>query len=171
VDASDVSHIVPGPVSSCGHNPVPAGFTLKAESSLCGTLLIDAVNPNEKFPKPHHAPGIVLRISWQSNSMEDMILDMLAKTPEEPAAQVPGSVSREEPSGISAYRKGVLTCRKVITPWVGSGEGPDLVTFRISWTGKGQDGPATNTVNQFHGSKESAIAWIDAIIPKIITPK
>lgn len=150
---------------------LPAGFTLKSESNLGGTLLIDAVKPNENFPKPHHDPGIELRISWQSNSMADMILEMMAKSHEEPAAQVPGSVSREEPCGISAYREGVLTCRKVITPWVGSGEWPDLVTFRIGWTGKGQDGLITITINQFHGSKESAMAWIDAIIPKITRAK
>jgi len=146
---------------------LPAGFTLKAEQNLGGTVLIDAVKPNEDVPKPHRDPRIELRISWQLNPMADMILDMSAKQPEEPTAQVPGSVTREEPCGISRHRDGVLTCRKVITPWVGSGKGPDLVTLRIGWMGKGQDGLVSISVNQFCGSKASAMAWVDTLIPKI----
>lgn len=150
---------------------LPAGFKLKAENNLGGTLIIDAIKPNENFPKPHKDPGIELRITWQSNSMADTILDMMKKTPEDPAAQLPGSVSREEPCGISSYQEGVLSCRKVITPWVGSGEGPDLVTWRIGWTGKGKGGLVSITVNYFYGSKDAAIAWVDTLIPKVSRAK
>ncbi len=150
---------------------LPAGFTLKGEQNLGGTLLIDAVKPNENFPKPHKDQGIELRIAWQRNPMANMILDMAAKTPEEPAAQLPGSLSREEPCGTRRHRDGVLTCRKVITPWAGSGKGPELMTWRLGWTGKGQDGLVTITVNRFHGAKETAVAWIDNLIPKVTQGK
>jgi hypothetical protein len=97
-----------------------------------------------------------------------MIVKMLAQQPEEPAGRNPGSATREEPCGIQAYRDGVLLCRKVIMPYIGSGTGvPDLVTWRISWTGKGQNGLIGININNFHGGKEAAMAWIDAIIPKI----
>ncbi len=96
-----------------------------------------------------------------------MILDNGGKQPEEPAGQIPGSATREEPCGNERYRGGVLICRKVIIPWIGAGSGPDLVTWRLGWTGKGGGGLVGVSINNFHGSKETAMAWIDAIIPKI----
>jgi hypothetical protein len=111
--------------------------------------------------------GITLEITWQNNPMADMILEMMAKQPEDPSGRNPGSVTREEPCGIERYRDGVLGCRKVITPWIRGGNGPDLVTWRISWTGKGQGGLVGIGVNNFCGAKETVIAWIDGIIPKI----
>jgi hypothetical protein len=146
---------------------LPAGFKLMDERDLGGTLIITAVKPNENFPKPHMDQGVTLEISWQNSPMADMILEMAAKQPEDPAGQIPGSATREEPCGIERYRDGVLRCRKVITPWIGGGSGPDLVTWRIGWTGKGGGGLVGIGVNNFYGSKETAIVWIDAIIPKI----
>ena len=150
---------------------VPAGFTVTLDRDLGGTKVINATKSNENFPKPHLDQGITLEITWQNNPAADMILEMAAKQPEEPAGRTPGSATREEPCGIERYRGGVLRCRKVIIPWIGAGNGPDLVTWRLGWTGKGGGGLVGVSINNFHGAKETAMAWIDAIIPKITKEK
>jgi hypothetical protein len=150
---------------------LPAGFKVETERNLGGSMIITAKKPNENFPKPHMDQGITLEISWMKQPMADQVLDMLAKQPEDPAGRNPGSATREEPCGRQRYRDGVLSCRKVITPWIGGGSGPDLVTWRISWTGKGSGGLVTVGVNNLYGSKETATGLIDAIKPKITNPK
>ncbi len=150
---------------------LPAGFTVTGERNLGGSIFISATKPNENFPKPHMDQGISLEITWMASPMADMILDMAAKQPEDPARQIPGSATREEPCGVVRYRDGVLKCRKVIIPWIGGGSGPDLMTWRIGWTGKWQDGLVGIGVNNFFGSKDAAMAWIDEIIPKITKSK
>jgi hypothetical protein len=146
---------------------LPAGFTVVVERNLGGSMIIDAKKPNEDFPKPHMDPGIGLRISWMNQPMTEQLLDMLARQPEDPAGQIPGSATREEPCGRQRYHGGVLSCRKVITPWIGGGEGPDLVTWRLGWSGKTPKGLVGIEVNNFYGSKETAMGWIDAIIAKV----
>jgi hypothetical protein len=149
-------------------NVLPAGFTVVGERNFGGSMIIDAKKPNEGFPKPHMDQGISLRISWMNQPMAQQVLVMLAQQPEDPAGQIPGSATREEPCGRQTYRDGVLSCRKVIIPWIGGGQGPDLVTWRISWSGKCETGLVGVEVNNFYGSKETAMGWINAIIPKII---
>jgi hypothetical protein len=146
---------------------VPAGFQAEPERDLGGTKVITARKPNENFPKAFLDPGIELQITWQNNPAADMIVNMLAQQPEEPAGQVTGTSMREEPCGIERYRGGVLTCRKVIMPYIGSGKADPLVTWRVSWTGKGADGLVTIGVNNFFGAKETITGWFDAIIPKV----
>ncbi len=150
-----------------GAEVMPAGFKLEGERNLGGSIIIRGTKPNENFPKPHMDQGIELEISWMNNPAADQVLQMLAGQPEDPGGQMPGSATREEPCGKKRYRGGILTCRKVITPWIGGGAGPDLETWRIGWTGKGQSGLVGVGVNNFCGAKETAMAWIDAIIPKI----
>jgi hypothetical protein len=150
-----------------GAEVMPAGFKLVGERNLGGSIFIEGTKPNENFPKPHMDQGIKLEITWMNNPAADQILQMLAGQPEEPGGQSPGSATREEPCGKKSYRGGILVCRKVITPWIGGGTGPDLVTWRIGWTGKGANGLVGVGINNFCGAKETAIGWIDAIIPKI----
>ena len=127
---------------------------------------MSATKPNDNVPKPHTDLGITLEITWQNNPAVDQIIVHIAAQPEDPAGRSPGSATREEPCGKEVYRGGVLTCRKVITPWIGAGEGSDLVMWRIGWTGKGQKGGLVGVgINNFGGSPATARAWIDAIIP------
>jgi hypothetical protein len=151
---------------------LPQGFKADGEVNLGATLLIQGTKPNENFPKPHADQGIQLEITWMNNAAVDQILEMLADQPEDPAGRNPGSATREEPCGTERYRGGVRRCRKVITPWIGAGKGPDLVTWRIGWSGKGQKGGLVGvSINNFFGPRETAWAWIDAIIPKIANAK
>ncbi|HQG92358.1 MAG TPA: hypothetical protein PLN27_11850 [Acidobacteriota bacterium] len=146
---------------------LPAGFKLVDERNLGGTMIIQATKPNENFPKPHMDQGIQLEIMWQNNPAVDQILEILASQPEDPGGQLPGSATRDEPCGKERYRGGILKCRKSITPWIGGGSGPDLVTWSIGWAGKGLNGLVGVNVHSFYGSKETAMGWIDSVIPKI----
>ncbi len=147
---------------------LPPGFKLDGERNLGGaSIFVTAVKPNDNFPKPHMDQGIHLEISWMKQPAADQILKMLAGQPEDPAGQVPGSATREEPCGRQPHLDGVLSCRKVIIPWIGAGTGPDLVTWRIGWTGKGPGGLVGVGVNNFYGSKEAAVATIDSVVTTI----
>lgn len=146
---------------------VPAGFKIVGEKDLGGTKLIEATKPNENFPKAFLDQGINLQVTWQMNPAADMMLNMIAQQPEDPAGQVAGSAIREEPCGTVRHNDGVLKCRKVIMPYIGSGHAPDLVTWRVVWTGKGKDGLVTISVENFYGSKDAAVAVIDAILPNL----
>jgi hypothetical protein len=148
-----------------GAEVVPAGFKLIGENNLGATVVIEAKKPNENFPKPHMDQGIKLRVTWSKNPLASQILNMLAQAPEDPAQRDPGSAT--EPCGKQRYRDGVLICRKITRPWIGAGSGPDLVTYRISWTGKNSTGLVGTEIDNFCGSKETAAGWIDSIIPKI----
>jgi hypothetical protein len=155
-----------------GAQLVPPGYKLEGELNLGGSIIISAKKPNDTFPKPHMDQGITLEITWMNNPAADQILEIAAGQPEDPAGQVAGSATREEPCGNERYRGGVRRCRKVITPWIGSGRGPDLVTWRVAWTGKGQQGGLVGvSVNNYFGSKEAACALLDQVIPKIAQAK
>ncbi len=146
---------------------LPAGFKLLAETDTGGTKIIEATKPNESFPKGHQDEGIKLQIMWQNSPMVDMILDMVAKQPEDPAAQSPGTGIWTEPCGKQAYQGGILKCVKNTRPYIGTGNADPLVTWDVGWTGKGKDGIVGVGVTFLYGNKEAAMAWIDAIIPKI----
>jgi hypothetical protein len=146
---------------------LPAGFRLTQERNLGSSMFINATKPNVNFPKPHMDQGISLEITWMNRPMAKRMVEMLAAQSEDPARAVPGMLTREEPCGKQRYREGVLSCRRIITPWVGGGSGQDLVTFRISWSGASPTGMVGVELNNLCGSKETAMGWIDAIIPKI----
>jgi hypothetical protein len=146
---------------------VPAGFTVTGDQDLGATRVIEGTKPNVDVPKPHSDPGLTARCIWMSNPAAAQIVGMIEQQPEEPAAQSPGSATREEPAGKSTYRDGVLTWRKVITPWIGSGHGPDLVTFRGAWIKALAGGYVTLEVDHFVGTKEGALALLDEMIGNV----
>jgi hypothetical protein len=145
---------------------VPPDFKVTVERNLGGAIMIEATKPNAGFPKAHMDQGIRLGVSWMPNPMAATTVDMLAKQPEDPAGQSMG-VTRSEPAGKQRYRGGVLTWRKITTPWVGSGDAPDLVTWDGSWVGAGSGGLIGVSVGFFVGSKEAALALIDGVLDKI----
>lgn len=146
---------------------VPAGFKVLGETDLGGTKIIEANKPNENFPGGFLDQGIKLQITWQNNPAADMILNMLAQQPETAAETSPGTAILTEPCGKTRYRGGILICQKVTMPYIGSGHADPLVTWRVGWTGKGEGGLVGVGVDFLYGAKEAAMAWIDAIIPKI----
>jgi hypothetical protein len=149
---------------------LPAGFAVQTERDLGGSIVIEGTRANANVPKPHADLGITASCSWSANPMAERMVEMLAQQPEEPATKAPGSVTREEPAGVVKYKNGVLKWRKVITPWVGSGEGPELVAYRGGWVGAASGGLLSIGVNNFVGSKEGALALIEEMIQKAVPP-
>jgi hypothetical protein len=148
---------------------LPTGFQLELERNLGGTFIIEAKKPNESFPKGHMDQGIKLGVTLSQMPMSQQMLDMLAGQPEEPARQNPGSVTRSEPCGKQRHNNGILICRKSITPHLGEGSAPDLVTLDVSWVGKSiKGGMLTVGVSRFVGSKESAVGLIDSVVQKAL---
>ncbi|MEI6669431.1 MAG: hypothetical protein WCP29_14870 [Acidobacteriota bacterium] len=146
---------------------LPPGFTLEAERSFGPATTITAVKPNENVPKPHQEYKIQLTIGSNGMPGTERNVEMLFAVPEEPAKQDPGSVSRSEPCGKHRYRGGVLTCRKQITPWVGTGKAPDLVMLTVNWVVATPSGLVAIGVANFVGARETAVGWIDSIADKI----
>jgi hypothetical protein len=145
---------------------LPEGFTVVTERNQAHLVLVEATKSNANFPKPHSDQGIVIGITWSPNPAASTVVKTLAGQPEDPVGPATG-VTREEPSGRMPYRNGVLTWRKAITPWVGTGEAPDLITWRGAWVGVAFKGLLGIGVSNFFGSREQAQALIDGIIEKV----
>jgi len=149
---------------------LPPGFKVVEEINMAGIVSIRAAKPGEKTAKGDTDEGIKLEIGWQKQPMVDRIFEMMDSQPEAKAADNPMS-GREEPCGKQRYRGGVLTCRKLITPWIGTGNAPDKVTLRLMWQGKDPEGLITITIRNFSGPKETAMGWMDTMIPKVAKAK
>jgi len=132
-------------------------------------MVIEATKPNENFPPAFVDQGITLNITWASNPMAGTTLEYLKAAPEDPPGE-PMGVGLEEPCGKSLHRGGVLLCRKLTTPWVGLGEGPDLVTWNVSWAGASDTGILGVSVSFLYGDREAATGWIDGVIDMITEP-
>jgi hypothetical protein len=146
---------------------IPSGFHLELERNLGGTIIVEAKKPNENFPKGHIDQGIKIGVTLSQMPMSRQMLDMLANQPEEPAQRNPGSAGRTEPCGTQRYNDGVLTCRKSISPYIGGGSAPDLVTLNLSWVGAGsKGGMLTVEVSNFVGEKAAAQALIESVLQK-----
>lgn len=149
---------------------LPPGFKVVEERKMTGIVSIRAERPDEKSAKGDTVEGVKLEIGWQRQPMVDRIFEMMANQPEAKASENPMS-GREEPCGKQRYRGGVLTCRKLITPWIGTGNAPDKVTLRLMWQGKDPEGFITITIGNFSGPKETAMGWMDTMIPKVTKAK
>jgi len=149
---------------------LPAGFQLVTERNLGGSMVIEATRPNAEFPAPHMDHGITLSVSWAMNPMAGAALEYLAAAPEDPADDAIG-IGRDEPCGKTRHRGGVLTCRKLTTPWGGDGEGPDLITWSLSWAGATDTGLIGVSVSNLCGPRETGAGWIDRVIDRIAPPR
>jgi len=148
----------------------PPGFKILSDKQYGPALVAEAGKANDACPKAHSDPGIRIGYSWQPNPAAAQSVAMIAQQPEEPAGQSMG-MTRSEPAGKGSHRGGVLTWRKAITPWVGSGTAPDLVLIDGSWVGAVSGGLLGVSVSRFCGTKEAALAWIDGMLDKAVAKK
>jgi hypothetical protein len=148
---------------------IPAGFQVISENNLGGSMIVQAIKPNVNFPQSFVDQGIHLNCTWMQNPAAQQVLSMLVQAPEEPMQDLQGQ--RDEPCGKRDFKGGVLSCRKITIPWIGLGQGPDLITYNISWLGADSTGLVGVTVDHFYGDQNTAINWIDAIIPKLLSEK
>lgn len=145
---------------------LPEGFQVVTEINRANLVHIEAKKSNSNFPKPHMDRGIVLAINWNPNPGATRILEMVASQPQDSSTEIVG-VARDEPVGKLQHKSGVLEWRKIITPWVGSGDAPDLVTLNGSWIGVFSDGLLGISISNFTGSKEQALIMMDSVLEHV----
>jgi len=147
---------------------LPPGFILTSEKDIAGTtMIITARKDNDNFPKHFTDLGISLEISWTMQPMADQVMKIMAGQPEAPAGMGPGPLIREEPCGKQNFQGGFYICRKIITRSEDPGVSSTLETWRVSWTGKAEGGLVNVNINNYYGSKGSALGLIQSIIPKL----
>jgi len=143
---------------------LPPGFKVLEEKNMSGVMS----SIRATSAKGDSDEGVKIGVSWQMNPMADRVVEMIASQPEAKASDIPGLAGREEPCGKQRYRGGVFTCRKQTIQEVGSNS-PARVTLKINWQGKGSDGLINISID--NASKETAMGWLDSMIPKIIKSK
>ena len=164
VGASAASAQVP-PAASV----VPPGFKIVTDQKIGPAIIAEARKANDACPKQHLDPEIRAGYSWQPNPAAQQTVAIIAQQPEEPAGRSMG-MTRTEPAGKLPHRGGVLTWTKTVTPWIGSGSAPDLVTIDGAWVGAAAGGLLGVSVGGFCGTKEAALAWLDSMLDKTIGP-
>ncbi len=148
---------------------VPPGFKVTMDTDIGAAFAFEATRPNDACPKPHQDPGILIRGGRTPNPAAAVVVDMMAEQPEDPASRM--GMSRDEPLGRERYKGGVLSWRKSTIPWIGAGEGPDMVMISGEWAGPGEGTLLSLSVNRFCGSKEAARAWLDGMIDRLTAAK
>jgi hypothetical protein len=153
--------------------PPPAGYkivqnpgteAMKAEGTADG---IDAVKPNDNWPKCFGDQDIHLSYGWRASSGSSgpqVFVDFMAKGPEDQATTMGRTVN--EPAGKKTYLGGVLIWRKITTQAVGCTHAP-IVTYNGSWMGA-VSGKLVS-VSAFHvlGSPDAGQALIDDYVTKM----
>ena len=155
----------PLPAPPAGYKIVqnPATDAMKAEGKADG---VDAVKPNDNWPKCLGDADIHLSYGWRASSGPQGFVDFMAKGPEDPATTMGRTV--DEPAGKKTYLGGVLTWRKITTQAVGCTHAP-IVTYNGSWMGA-VSGKLVS-VSAFHvlGSPDAGQALIDDYVTKVKT--
>jgi hypothetical protein len=146
----------------------PPDFKIVGDHRFGEAVLGEATKANSACPKPHSDPQIRLTYSWQPNPVAAQMLDLLAKSPEDP----PSTTSpRTDPAGKGPHRGGVLTWHKTTVQWIGSGQNPDMILVDGTWVGVLGDGLLGVGVRGLCGSQAQAIAWIDSMVDKVYGKK
>lgn len=128
---------------------------------------VDAKKANANWPNCHPDPMIGFSYGWTASPVGDQIVEMMAKTPEDPVNESGGS--RNEPFGRQRHKGGVLSWRKITTEWVGSSCSEDkVVTYDGQWVGFVSGKLIAISVNSVYGSKDVGQVWIDDYIGKMI---
>jgi hypothetical protein len=142
----------------------PATDAMKAEGKADG---VDAVKPNDNWPKCLGDADIHLSYGWRASSGPsgpEGFVDFMAKGPEDQATTMGRTVN--EPAGKKTYLGGVLTWRKITTQAVGCTHAA-IVTYNGSWMGA-VSGKLVS-VSAFHvlGSPDAGQALIDDYVTKV----
>ncbi len=132
---------------------LPAGFKVTEEMNMGSASTIKAKS----------ADGAEISIGWQMNPMADRLVGMIAGQPEEKISEVSGL--RDEPCGKQQYLSGILTCRKWTRMMIAESNENTRVSFHHTWQGAASGGLVGIDIKG--ASKETAMKWLDSMVPKI----
>jgi hypothetical protein len=158
--------------------PPPAGYTVIPKGSMDQLRAkgiadgVEAEKPNPNWPNNcFHDPKLQLSYGWQLSPAAGQIIEMMAKTPEEPASSSSQTLSRDEPAGKQRYLGGVLTWRKTTSQVVGTSESgcklKEIVTYNGAWIGYLADKTVSVSVWHVFGDKAAGQALIDEYAAKV----
>ena len=150
--------------------PPPAGYKIQQNPGADAIKAegkgdrVDAVKPNDNWPKCLGDADIHLSYGWQASAGPEKFVDFMAKGPEDQATTM--GRAKGEPAGKKTYMGGLLTWRKITTQAVGCAQSV-IVTYNGSWMGA-VSGKLVR-VSAFHvlGSPGAGQALIDDYVNKM----
>ena len=158
--------------------PPPAGYTVTPKGSMDQMRAkgiadgVEAEKPNANWPNNcYHDPKLQLHYGWQLSPGTGQLIEMMAKTPEEPASTSSQTGVRDEPAGKQSYLGGVLTWRKWTSPVISTSESgcklKEIVTYNGNWIGYLGDKMVSVSIWHVYGEKAAGQALIDEYAEKV----
>ena len=155
----------------------PAGFKTDANAAAMWARMkeadaadgVMATKQNASWPNCFADPLVHLEYGWSSAPGGDMTLELMAKTPEDPATTTSNMV-RDEPAGKQRYKNGILWWRKQTWQVVGgSCKQKEIVLYQGHWAGYVSGKMVSVSVSNLYGDRNIGQGWIDDYIQKIIS--
>jgi hypothetical protein len=114
-------------------------------------------------------PKIEFGYGWNLNPAGQMVIDMMLKTPQDPASKSPQTGVLDEPVSKQAYKGGVLEWRRQTWPVITGHPCKDsqVVFYSGHWTGPAGNKIIGITVDRLYNSQGQGQAWIDEYIEKV----
>ncbi len=131
---------------------------------LRGTKANDSMSPCFGDPK------IIFAYGWNLNPAGQIVIDMMLKTPQDPASTSSQTGVLDEPVSKQAYKGGVLEWRKQTWPVITGHPCKDshVVFYSGQWSGPAGNKIVSISVDRLYNSKGQGQAWIDEYIDKLI---
>lgn len=124
---------------------------------------------NENMSPCFSDPKVSFGYGWMLNPAAKTIVEMLLKSPQDPAKKNLITLDLDEPVSKQAYRNGVLEWRKQTWPVISGHPCKDsqVVFYEGKWTGYAGDKLISIAVYNLYNSKDQGQGWIDEYIGKI----
>ena len=169
--AASVALAGPLPPPPAGYTVIPKGsmIQMKAKGIADG---VEAEKPNPNWPNNcFHDPKLQFSYGWQLSPGTSQVIEMMAKTPEEPTSLSSQTGTRDEPAGKQSYLGGVLTWRKWTSPVIGTSESgcklKEIVEYNGTWIAYLADKMVSVSIWHVYGDKAAGQALIDEYAPKV----
>ena len=129
-----------------------------------GTKANDTMSPCFGDPKIEFGYG------WNLNPAGQIVIDMMLKTPQDPASTSSQTGVLDEPVSKQAYKGGVLEWRRQTWPVISGHPCKDshVVFYSGHWAGPAGNKIVGISVDRLYNSQGQAQAWIDEYINKVI---
>jgi hypothetical protein len=155
------------PANSQSLPPLPNGFQADPASV---SYAMRGTKPNDSMSPCFGDPKIIFSYAWVPNPAGKMMIDMLVKTPQDPATTSSQTGVLDEPVSKQAYKNGVLEWRKQTWPVISGHPCKDshVIFYSGKWTGYSGDKMIGVSVDRLYNSKDQGQAWIDEYITKVV---
>ncbi len=114
-------------------------------------------------------PKIIFAYGWNLNPAGQVVIDMMLKTPQDPASTSSQTGVLDEPVSKKAYKGGVLEWRKQTWPVISGHPCKDshVIFYSGHWQGLAGNKIVGVAVDRLYNSQGQGQAWIDEYIEKV----